>query len=162
MTECSCGSDNSFETCCGPYLSGEKEAPTAEALMRARYTAYATGAIEYLKKSLHPSEKDRFKPDDALKWSEGSTWKGLEIVEVEAGGEKDDKGIVEFVATYEQDDEELAHHEVAEFVREKGRWYFMDGKLVNHAPFVREAPKVGRNDPCHCGSGKKFKKCCAK
>jgi hypothetical protein len=27
-------------------------------------------------------------------------------------------------------------------------------------PFVREAPKVGRNDPCPCGSGKKFKKCC--
>ena len=27
-------------------------------------------------------------------------------------------------------------------------------------PFVREGPKIGRNDPCPCGSGRKFKKCC--
>ncbi|MCH2173578.1 SEC-C domain-containing protein [Myxococcota bacterium] len=30
---------------------------------------------------------------------------------------------------------------------------------VSRTPYVRDQPKTGRNDPCHCGSGKKFKKC---
>ena len=56
--------------------------------------------------------------------------------------------------------DELAHHEVATFRKVEDRWYFVDGKMAKHETFVRQAPKVGRNDPCPCGSGKKYKKCC--
>jgi SEC-C motif domain protein len=67
--------------------------------------------------------------------------------------------MVEFVARYRMGGAEHAHHERATFQRHDGRWYFEDGDIVKARPVVREAPKVGRNEPCPCGSGKKFKKC---
>ena len=56
----------------------------------------------------------------------------------------------------------MEHHEIAEFRREDGKWVFFDGELVPQAPYVRKEAKIGRNDPCPCGSGKKYKKCCGK
>ena len=69
-------------------------------------------------------------------------------------------GRPEFVARYRTKGELQEHHEIATFVKEEGRWYFLDATTPAAETFVREAPKVGRNDPCPCGSGKKFKKCC--
>ena len=54
----------------------------------------------------------------------------------------------------------MVHHELAEFRKSGDTWYFFDGKMVGPGQFTRETPKVGRNDPCPCGSGRKFKKCC--
>ena len=48
------------------------------------------------------------------------------------------------------------------FARHNGRWYFVDGETIGQKPVVREGPRIGRNDPCPCGSGKKYKKCCGK
>jgi SEC-C motif-containing protein len=149
-----------FEACCEPLLRGEKKASTAEALMRSRYTAYATGRIDYIRDTTHPKNRDEFEEESAKKWSKDSEWGELEIVSTKNGEQGDTEGEVEFLATYTQDDEEIEHHEVAQFKREKDTWYFTDGKFVGPETFVREQPKVGRNEPCPCGSGKKYKKCC--
>ena len=71
-------------------------------------------------------------------------------------------GKVEFRATYRRDGERMVHHEIAEFRKAGDIWYFTDGKLVGPGQYTRETPKVGRNEPCPCGSGKKYKKCCGR
>ena len=128
--------------------------------MRSRYTAYATGDIEYVKKTTHRTGLAEFDEDAARAWSRNSDWLGLSILEVENGGETDKEGTVEFVASYLQNGKEEHHHERAMFKREGEKWFFADGEIVGRAPYVRETPKVGRNEPCPCGSGKKYKKCC--
>ena len=81
----------------------------------------------------------------------------------DAGGVDDDEGEVEFVARYRSGGSaEIEHHERATFKRWEGRWYYLDGDLVRPRPVVRSGPKVGRNDPCPCESGRKYKKCCGK
>lgn len=158
MTDCPCGSGRSLDACCGPHLSGEKPAPTAEALMRSRYSAFATGNIAYLEETLLPETRDDFDRDEARQWSENSEWTGLEIRSTTAGREGDEDGIVEFVAHFTMGGKAHIHHETSRFVRRDDRWWYVDGTM---GPPPRKAPKVGRNDPCPCGSGKKYKKCCA-
>jgi SEC-C motif domain protein len=160
MSNCPCCSELEYEKCCAPYIAKEKNAPTAEALMRARYTAYVEGEIDYVRATTFLANHEDFDEDGARKWSRDADWQGLEIVSTIAGGKDDNKGTVEFVARYLQDGEEAEHHEISQFKRENGKWYFVDGKFVGAATYVRTEPKVGRNDPCPCGSGKKFKKCC--
>lgn len=157
MSTCPCGSGLDLTACCGPYIAGEKPAPTAEALMRSRYAAYALGNAAYLKSTLAEAVRD----DEELSEEEikAATWQGLEIRATEAGGENDQTGEVEFVARYKADGEMRAHHERSTFHREHGRWVYVDG-VINPKKAPVRAAKVGRNDPCPCGSGKKFKKCC--
>ena len=169
--KCYCQSNLDFETCCELYLKGEKLAPTAEKLMRSRYSAYATANIDYLKKTLAPESRADFDSATTKKWAQSAKWKGLKIMSVDKGTENDTKGTVEFTATYEQDGEGLDHHEVSTFRKsDSGEWYFIDGDAHTHREgedhhhakpqtVVREEAKVGRNEPCPCGSGKKYKKC---
>jgi SEC-C motif domain protein len=63
-------------------------------------------------------------------------------------------------AEYSENGERIKHHELAQFKNENGTWFFWDGGPPKPKQFIRQAPKTGRNDPCPCGSGKKFKKCC--
>ena len=91
-----------------------------------------------------------------------SRWHGLEVIRTEGGGPKDKTGVVEFRALYTANGEFCNHHEVATFVKDRSGWKFEDGDLVGETPTVREEPKVGRNDPCPCGSGKKYKTCCGR
>jgi uncharacterized protein len=44
----------------------------------------------------------------------------------------------------------------------KAQRFLADDPLGNMPDFLRTMPKIGRNDPCPCGSGKKFKQCCGK
>ncbi|MEW8683176.1 MAG: YchJ family metal-binding protein, partial [Candidatus Thiodiazotropha endolucinida] len=67
---------------------------------------------------------------------------------------------VEFIATYKEGGMVRPHHEISRFLKQDGVWYFVDGQLVAPKTEKRHQPKVGRNDPCPCGSGKKYKKCC--
>ena len=156
---CICGLGESTETCCQPVIDGKKQAATAEALMRSRYTAYVVGAVDYLEESIHPDHRDGVDRASTKAWSENATWSGLEILATEAGGPNDEKGIVEFRAKFSMKGLAQEHHERAQFEKLKGRWYFVDGELVRQKPLTREGPRVGRNDPCPCGSGKKYKKC---
>ena len=143
-------------------IDGSAKAETAEALMRARYTSYVTGDIGFLKTSATKAVQDEFDEETSRAWSSASTWHGLEIIKTEGGGASDSEGVVEFRALYTANEEFCNHHEVAKFARENGEWKFIDGDLVGETPVVREEPKIGRNDPCPCGSGKKYKKCCGR
>ncbi len=172
---CPCGSNEKYENCCEPYLKGMSYAPTAEKLMRSRYTAYTQANIDYIKKTLAPESQKDFDVAAAKKWATESKWKGLKIISTKQGLESDKKGVVEFTVTYETEGETLDHHEVSTFRKnDKGQWMFVDGDAHTHKEgedhhhhhhrqetIVRDTPKLGRNDPCSCGSGKKYKKCCA-
>ncbi len=160
MANCPCGSGASYAKCCKPYIDAEKHAPTAEALMRSRYTAYTRGEVDYIINTHSPDGREELSREATEKWAKESEWLGLEIVGVSGGGESDKKGTVEFKARYRDADRAIInHHELSSFVKTDGRWYFDDAKMVNR-PETRESPKVGRNDPCPCGSGKKYKHCC--
>lgn len=157
MTICPCGSGAAFAECCEPILQRTKHAETPEQLMRARYSAYATADIDFLHDSLLPEARGDFDPEGTKGWATGSEWRGLEIVHAEAG---ESEGTVEFIATFTQQGNEVRHHELSRFRKSDGIWYLVDGKTVGPKPVKREIPKVGRNEPCLCGSGKKYKKCC--
>ncbi len=161
MIECPCGRPKEYTQCCGEVIAGSRAADTAEDLMRARYCAYVRGELGYLWGTLHPKSRKGHDPESTRDWSENSKWLGLEIVKTEEGGVDDSVGQVEFIARYERDGEVQEHHELSHFRRFEGEWAFDNGKVVGSKPTVREEPKVGRNDPCPCGSGKKHKKCCA-
>lgn len=159
MSDCPCGSGRSFETCCGPIIAGEPAA-TAEALMRSRYSAYVKHAYDHLGRSLSAAQRKDYSTEDAKRWAESSEWLGLTIRRTEKGGPEDQEGLVEFSARFRSEGEEHEHLEAAVFTREDGRWVYA-GQLPQRGETVRrDKPKVGRNDPCPCGSGKKYKKCC--
>lgn len=128
--------------------------------MRSRYTAYVKHAYDHLEKSLSAEQRKDFDAEDAKRWAESSEWLGLTIHQTELGGEKDEKGLVHFTARFRTNGEERDHIEAAVFSREEGRWVYSGYIQPKGTTVRRETPKVGRNDPCPCGSGKKFKKCC--
>lgn len=165
MTEtknCPCGTGKAFDACCGPYIAGTAPAPTAEALMRSRYSAYATGAIDYVQQTLAEAQRGSFDREAAEAWSKNSEWLGLDIHASREGGENDERGEVEFTASFAINGMPQQHRERAEFRREGGAWVYEDGDVKGNPTVRRDAPKVGRNDPCPCGSGKKHKKCCGR
>ena len=156
VSSCPCCSGQMYEKCCGRYLDGDEAAPTAEALMRSRYTAYVLKRETYLLASWH----DTTRPADlGLDKDEDVEWQGLVIKAAEKGGPTDDRGTVEFVATFTAGGNAHRMHEKSRFVKEEGRWFYVDGD-VKAQPIPAAASKVGRNEPCPCGSGKKYKKCC--
>ena len=160
MPDCPCGSGSEFDDCCGLYLGGQP-APTAEALMRSRFTAFVKGNLDYVEET-HASEvKDDFNRSAAESTANAVQWVSLEILDKTDGGEGDETGTVEFTARFKQNGELMMHHELSNFRKEGGRWVYIDGKM-NPKGKPRTVDKVGRNDPCPCGSGKKFKKCCGK
>ncbi|HYC00222.1 MAG TPA: YchJ family protein [Candidatus Limnocylindrales bacterium] len=161
MSECPCGSKVEFSQCCEPFLLGTREPQTAEQMMRSRYTAYTRADVDYLMATLHPDNVSEGDEETTRRWASESQWQGLQIVATEAGGADDEQGIVEFVARYRDRAGEMhAHHERSVFTRLDGKWRFHEGAAPEPATVRRDAPKVGRNDPCPCGSGRKYKKCC--
>jgi SEC-C motif-containing protein len=157
MIACPCGSGRFEISCCGPYLAG-KPAPTAESLMRSRYTAFTRGDLDYIERTCAGPARLAFNRP-LLARSIGLTeWIGLTIEEVRAGGEEDETGAVRFNVRYREGGRMFSQNETSEFQRFPDGWRYMRGD-VSHA----SAPAVtspGRNDPCSCGSGRKFKKCC--
>ncbi len=157
---CPCGSESDYAKCCGPIIAGVAKAPTAQALMRARYSAYVKCEVDFLLSSLHPDSSGGVDRDSTKAWAQNADWHGLEILSTAAGGEKDETGEVEFVAKYTLQDEPQRHHERAMFKRHNDQWLYLDGTEIHPAPVVGPRVRLGRNDVCLCGSGHKFKKCC--
>jgi SEC-C motif-containing protein len=158
MENCPCGSGRAYALCCGPYIEGKAKPATAELLMRSRYTAYATKAVDYIVETCLIDEEHVIDKEATKRWSERSEWQGLTILHTEKGGPDDEEGVVEFKAVYVQGGLRENHHEKSTFVKKDGAWLFADGEVIPET-VVRVGPKVGRNDPCPCGSGKKYKKC---
>jgi len=157
---CPCGSQTEYANCCEPAIKGEIPAKTAEALMRSRYTAYVKSEIEYLGESLHPEHREDWDLAATKKWAENSTWLNLKIVNKGSEDENADQDWVEFITNYTEGGVKKIHHEISRFQKLEGLWYYVDGEMPKVETFKREQEKVGRNSPCPCGSGKKYKKCC--
>lgn len=126
MELCPCGSSLSFARCCGPLLSGENDATTAEQLMRARYTAYVKRNEAYLERTWHPDTRPARL---ALNAEPAPGWTGLKILKTTGGLSNDSAGTVEFEARYKVNGRAFRLHEVSRFVREHGRWLYRDGDL---------------------------------
>jgi SEC-C motif-containing protein len=156
MPTCPCGSGATEAACCGPILAGAP-APTALALMRSRYTAYVRGAIDHIVATHAAETRDGVDRDAASRWSRESQWLGLEIVATQAGGPTDDEGTVEFIVRCVVRGTPYTQRERSKFRRTDGRWYYVDGVTISEA--TRRAAAPGRNDPCPCGSGMKYKRC---
>lgn len=154
--KCPCGSGAAEASCCGPLLAGAP-APTALALMRSRYSAYVKGTIDYIVETHDPATREEIDRKASEEWSKQSEWTGLEILNTKKGGEGDSDGEVEFIARGKTGGKEFAHHERSRFRKVEGRWFYMDDKGKGEPRRVEAT--AGRNDPCPCGSGKKFKRC---
>lgn len=146
---CPCGSALEYSLCCEPYLCANMAPSTPARLMRSRYCAFVTQNAEYLIKTWHPSvHADEFRAEIEAGFA-GTQWLGLTIFE-EAPGRHENEGFVSFVARFCENQRTGAIIERSRFLFENEHWYYIDG----------QRPELGRNDPCPCGSGKKFKKCC--
>ncbi|MDP2004439.1 MAG: YchJ family metal-binding protein [Rubrivivax sp.] len=122
---CPCGSGRTCAACCGRWHSGEHhlQAPDAEALMRSRYSAYVLGLGDYLRDTWHASTR----PTEAITFEQGLRWLGLEV---RRHGQTDaEHAVVEFVARSKLGGRALRLHETSRFVRELGRWFYVDGEL---------------------------------
>ncbi len=162
MSKCPCGSNENFSACCEPYIEGKMVPEYAEQLMRARYSAHTTANIQFIVGSHHPHTRKEIDEDTTKKWAQESTWMGIRIINVTGGSPNDTSGEVEFIATYRDGSgKRHNHHELSEFQKLDSKWYFKDAATPKISQFRREQTKIGRNDPCRCGSGKKYKKCCA-
>lgn len=160
MEACPCGSGETFARCCEPYLAGTAQPPTAEALMRARYTAHTKVDLDFIERTHDPESREDIDRELTERWARRAQWLGLEIRATEAGTVDDDVGAVEFQVHYRERGERRLYHELARFRRLDGAWVYVDGEAPEAATVRRSEPRVGRNDPCTCGSGRKFKKCC--
>jgi SEC-C motif-containing protein len=122
--------------------------------MRARYSAYATGAIDFLGKSTHSKTRKYFDRKEAERWSLDSNWLGLTILSSDSA--LPNRAHINFEARYEdKDGTPVFHRERSLFELEDEEWRFVSGGAI---PAISQ--KIGRNEPCLCGSGKKYKKCC--
>ncbi|RYX99634.1 YchJ family protein [bacterium] len=153
---CPCGSSLAYIDCCEPIIKSNKIAQTAEELMRSRYSAYAKAEIDYLLSSTDISQRHLYTQKSLRDWAEKSQWLKLEILSASKGQKNDNSGLVEFKAYYNENGIAKIHHELSTFVKKDGHWYFQSGSQ----PEEKTLKKIGRNDVCLCGSGKKYKKCC--
>lgn len=145
---CPCLSQLSYSECCEPLHKKQQGAETAEQLMRSRYSAFYLAEVDYLIATLHPSKR-RLDERELLQSTINNTqWLGLNVLDHQ---QKNELAEVEFVAFY-QDNPVGQLHERSRFTCESGEWFYHDGILL-------PAIKLGRNDPCFCGSGKKLKRC---
>lgn len=142
---CICGEERDFWECCGAIISKQRDAITPLELMRSRYSAYVRGDAPYLLFST--AKEERVEEDSKLieEFCANVTWLKLDII-------KSFEEFVEFKAYYKDAQGVKLLHEKSRFVQEDGVWKYKDGELYN--------TKIERNEPCPCGSAKKYKKCC--
>ena len=128
MTACPCGRKTvkgqplAFDDCCGPYHAGQP-APDAERLMRSRYSAFVRGNAPYLLATWHASQRQA-----TLEIDMAAQWLGLEIKQHRITGT--DTAEVEFVARFRVAGRAVRQHERSRFVREDGRWFYVDGDVL--------------------------------
>lgn len=155
---CFCGSGKPYQSCCEPYHLHKDIAPTPDALMRSRYSAYVLGLGEYLYETWHPNYRSHVSAQALAENSNDTRWLSLSVVDAPVA--VDTEGFVEFVARFVPSESTHLQHisyikERSRFLKEGERWFYADGTLSEGVE------KCSRNDPCPCGSGKKFKKCCS-
>jgi len=143
--DCPCGSSRTYAHCCGACHRGQP-AHSPEALMRSRYSGFVLGLGDYLLATWHPDTRPA-----TLDLAGSPDWVSLRILEA---GEDGDSGRVHFQAIFRAGKGWGCLEEDSEFVKQNGRWYYLRGETSEGEL------KPGRNEPCPCGSGKKYKTCC--
>ena len=149
---CPCGCGLSFTACCQPILNDHSLATTAEKLMRSRYCAFVLKNSVYILSSWHRKTRPKSLNFD----NHPVQWLGLEIHACSEGQENDSTGNVEFTSSYLENGQLCRLREDSQFLKEDGLWFYLRGECT-----VKKE-KITRNQPCPCGSGKKFKRCCLK
>lgn len=120
---CYCGSNFVFQDCCQKYIEGKEKAPTALALMKSRYSAYATHQVDYLWDTTHSSQRKFYSKADILNWATANEWQKLEIIVAT-------ENTVEFKAYFwDENKQPQIHHEFSTFKEVNGRWFYVDGKF---------------------------------
>ncbi|MEH6652412.1 MAG: YchJ family protein [Motiliproteus sp.] len=157
---CPCGSTLRYKNCCQPAIDGTQPATTAQALMRSRYSAYVLGEVDYLITTTHPDHRADLSRESLIEHHQQTRWLGLTVLDTTAGNAADQSGTVHFRARFAELEQGRCRgcgslQENSNFVQLDQRWYYCDGD-VQIKSFQPE-----RNAPCPCGSGKKYKKCCA-
>jgi len=125
--QCPCGSGDTYGGCCLPLHAGEREAATAVQLMRARYSGYAVGELDYVWRTWHP----RTRPREVAQGGR-LEWTGLEIVDTMAGQPGDAEGVVEFRAHHRDGRRRGVLHERSRFAVRARRWFYVDGDVSEH------------------------------
>lgn len=148
---CPCQSGKDFAACCGRFISHRDHAENAELLMRSRYSAYVLNNMGYIEETWHPD----FRPANLFS-NPQLHWIRLDIIDFKEQGEQ---ATVEFEARLLDKGKVNALHEKSHFVYEQGRWLYTQGDMM---PSTFKPWKPSKNETCPCGSGLKFKRCCAK
>ncbi len=154
---CPCGSKKLFTLCCQAIINGDS-AVTAEQLMRSRYSAYATNNAQYIYDTYAETSKKEQSVDEIAQWAKQCKWIKLTIHPSTVAGlkEQQQNDKVEFSAHYLQKNKLFCLRELSSFVKENNNWRYLDGEIIFHD----HQEKIKANQPCPCGSTKKFKKCC--
>jgi SEC-C motif domain protein len=147
---CYCGSSKTFEACCQPFIAGLKPVESCEQLMRSRYSAYCSHNINYIYNSYHSSSKTENSQSALAAFAKQCHFIELCIMSSERA---ENEGFVSFTVKYLQHNTLCQFTERSRFILED-TWYYVDGVLSDNTPV-----KIGRNELCPCGSGKKFKQC---
>jgi len=122
MSNCYCGNSIPFQDCCEPYIKGITNAPTAKKLMRSRYSAFATGAADYLVNTTHISKRRLHNKKDILDWSQANKWLKLEVL-------ASTENTVTFKAYYlDENLKAQVHYEHSTFKFENNKWFYVDGE----------------------------------
>lgn len=159
-TLCPCCSTIPYVDCCAPLHLGQKIADTAENLMRSRYCAFVLKKVDYIVATTAPFQQHLLHKSAISDWARQTAWAGLKVINHTAKLGKH-HAQVEFKAFFYTDSHHLgdkdAHHELSTFVTIPtdgvNRWYFLD-------PTVPMS--VSQKQPCPCGRGEKYKRCCGK
>lgn len=160
MTSCPCCSGVEFATCCEPIIAGQVIAATPLALMRSRYTAHVYKNMPHILRTMRGKPLKLFDQEKTEEeWFEQCTWNKLEIISAPEVAKSDKQGIVEFKAHYSFNGADHVLHERSKFLKADNNWYYVAGQKKNAN--IENSVKIGRNDVCTCGSGKKYKRCCA-
>ena len=157
---CPCGSGRPLDECCGPYLEGKAWPDDADTMVRSRFSAYCLGKFDYLVETTHPAYREDLTAQMLEEQTRDVHWLRLDMGPCEKDQPEGENGelfdTAEFYAYYELEGSVRQIGERSFFQRKDGKLYYVDGVAR------RPKAKVGRNDPCPCGSGKKYKKCCGR
>ncbi|ENX40803.1 MULTISPECIES: YchJ family protein [Acinetobacter] len=148
--DCPCG-HGPYAECCQPLHLKQQSALNAEQLMRSRYSAFALQQIDYILETTALGQQSALDRAAIADWSKSNQWLKLELIEYQPKLDKT-HALVEFKAHYHDGKQAHVHHEVSHFVLHQQHWYFLDPTLDM---------QITMKQPCICGSGKKFKQCCA-
>jgi len=158
-SSCPCCSGKDFVACCKGIIDGSKIAQTPLELMRSRYTAHICKDMPHIIRTMRGKALKLFDQDKTRQeWFDQCEWTKLEIIDAPEITKHAKDGIVEFKAYYNFEDCEHILHERSKFMKLDNQWYYTASQKKN--PAIESSNKVGRNDDCICGSGKKYKKCC--